>query len=78
MKRSIATRIDYSMLSEGAIYRVRIPAMGEVLARLTNKEKLELEITEGRLQSQADKAKQWRVGNTFSAIPGIAEFWEPR
>lgn len=64
------------MLTQGEVYRVKIPALGEVLARLIEKETLEFEITEGRLQSQADKKKQWHVGDTFEAMPGMFEAWE--
>lgn len=76
MKRSIATRIDWTNLTQGEVYRVKIPALGEVLARLVNKEKLEFEITEGFLKSQA-RGKSWHVGDCFEATPGLAEFWEP-
>lgn len=78
MQKSIAQKIHYSNLQVGTVYRCRVPALGEVLARLLDKQKLEFEITEGRLQSQANKNKQWRVGDTFEAIPGIADFWEMR
>jgi hypothetical protein len=76
MKRSLGSRIDWTMLTQGEVYRVKVPALGEVLARLIDKKKLEFEITEGKLQSQANKNKQWHVGATFEAIPGMADFWE--
>lgn len=76
MKKSLGSRVDWSMLTQGEVYRVKIPALGEVLARLVDKGKLTFEITEGRLQSQRDKRKSWKVGQTFEAIPGMADFWE--
>lgn len=76
MKRTLGSRVDWSMLIEGQVYRVKVPALGEVLARLVDKNKLELEIIEGYLQSQADKKKRWNVGDCFEVIPGCADFWE--
>lgn len=76
MKKTLASRVDWTMLTAGEVYRVKIPALGEVLARLADKEKLEFEITEGKLQSQRDKKKQWLPGDTFEAIPGMADFYE--
>lgn len=76
MKRSLGTRVDWSMLTQGQVYRVKIPALGEVLARLLDKEKLEFEVTEGKLQSQADRNKRWNKGDTFTALPGFLDCWE--
>ena len=76
MNRSLGTRIDWTMLTKGKVYRVAIPALGTVNARLLNKKSLTLEVTEGYLQSQADKKKRWNVGDKFKAIPGMADFWE--
>ena len=72
----MGSRIDWTNLEPGTVYRCRVPALGEVLAKLVNKDKLEFEIVEGRLQSQADKKKQWSKGDTFDVIPGFADFWE--
>jgi hypothetical protein len=76
MKRSLGSRIDWSMLTQGEVYRVAIPALGTVNARLLNKSSLLFEVTDGYLQSQADKKKRWNVRDTFEAIPGMADFWE--
>jgi hypothetical protein len=76
MRKPLGSRIDWSMLTQGEVYRVKVPALGEVLARLIDKEKLEFEITEGKLQSQANKAKQWHVGQVFEVLPGMFEAWE--
>lgn len=76
MKRTVASRIDWTMLTQGEVYRVKVPALGEVLARLLDKEKLIFEITEGKLQSQADRNKRWTKGDCFEVTPGFGEFWE--
>ena len=76
MRRSLGTRIDWTNLVEGEVYRCKLPALGEVLAKLIDKKSLIFEITEGRLQSQANKNKSWRPGDTFEALPGMADFWE--
>lgn len=76
MNKALGSPIHWSMLKEGEIYRIKMRALGEVLARLVNKEKLEFEITEGFLKSQA-RGKSWHVGDCFPATPGLAEFWEP-
>ncbi len=76
MKKSLGSRIDYSNLEVGTVYRVKLPALGEVLARLIDKQKLEFEVVEGKLQSQADKRCVWLKGDTFDVIPGCADFWE--
>lgn len=78
MQRTIAQKIHYSNLQVGTVYRCRIPALGEFMGRLTDKGRLEFEITEGRLQSQTNKNKKWNKGDTFEAIPGCADFWEMR
>lgn len=76
MRRSLGIRIDWTNLVEGEVYRCKLPALGEVLARLVDKKTLSFEITEGRLQSQANKKKNWRPGDTFETLPGFCDFWE--
>ena len=76
MRKTQAQLIDYTNLKPGEVYRVRIPALGEVLARLIDKEQLLFEITQGKLQSQADRRKTWQRGQTFEATSGMCTFWE--
>ena len=76
MKKSLGSRVDWSMLQAGEVYRVKMPALGEVLARLVDKEKLEFEVTEGMLKSRARGGETWKRGDTFEAIPGMFDAWE--
>lgn len=76
MRRSLGSRIDWTNLVEGEVYRCKLPALGEVLAKLVDKKTLSFEITEGRLQSQSNKTKKWTRGQTFEALPGMCDFYE--
>jgi hypothetical protein len=70
------SRIDWTNLAQGAVYRVHCKPLGQVLAELVDKEKLRFRITEGRLQSQANRKKVWKVGDEFEAVTTECDFFE--
>jgi hypothetical protein len=74
VRKTQAQLIDYTNLKPGEVYRVHCP-IGQVLARLLDKQALRFEITQGTLKSEA-RQKLWKKGDEFEAIPGTFKFYE--
>jgi len=74
MNRYVGSRIAPENLLQGEVYRVHASILGQVFARLLDKQHGLWEITEGRLQSHA-RSKSWVKGDTFTAPLG-SDYYE--